>query len=272
MTTQVPAIEPPLVDAHAHIYTLDMPMSGSAWHKPPADATIGQYLKTLDDHGVRFAVMAAASIYGDYNDYAIDACRAHPRLRTTVIVDPGIDRYVLEQMKADGVVGIRFQRRNVKTPPDLATPEYRKLLRRVADLDWHVHLHDEGARLPPAIAALEAAGVKLVIDHFGRPTAELGVNCPGFQAVLRSVERGRTWVKLSAGFRMPSDEAAARYAAELLKVGGPERLVWGSDWPFAAYESKVSYQDTIDSFARWVPDPALRRRIGGETPLALYFS
>ncbi|CAN5692783.1 amidohydrolase family protein [soil metagenome] len=268
----IPADDAPLVDTHAHIYTLDMPLTATTWHKPPHDASVEQYLQALDEHGVRHAVLAAASMYGDYNDYAIDACRKHPRLRTTVIVEPNVDRYVLEQMKADGVVGIRFQRRNVDEPPDLTSAEYRRLLRRVVDLGWHVHLHDEGARLPPAIAAIEASGARLVIDHFGRPTAGLGVNCPSFKAVLESVERGNTWVKLSAGFRQPSPDVAIELAAELLKTAGPERLMWGSDWPFAAYESQVTYQQTIDSFAQWVPDREARRRIGCETPLAFYFT
>lgn len=262
----------PLVDCHAHLYTLDMPLDATAWHKPPHDATAEQYIATLDGHGVQYAVLAAASLYGDYNDYQIRACRRYARLRTTVILPPTTDLYTMERMQADGVVGIRFQWRNVANPPDLTSSEYRRLLRRVADLDWHVHLHDDGRRLPQAIAAIEASGAKLVIDHFGRPDPVQGIRCAGFQAILRSVERGRTWVKLSAGFRLPSEQFAVECAAELLKFAGPERLLWGSDWPFAAFESNMRYQQAIDGLARWVPDPGARRIIGGETPLKLYFS
>jgi len=269
---QPAAADAPAVDTHAHIYTLDMPMSGEAWHKPPADASAEQYLQALDAHGVGYAVMAAASIYGDYNDYMIDAVRRHQRLRTTVIVEPTTDPYILRQMRDDGVVGVRLQWRSLKTTPDLSAPEYQRFLRRVRDLDWHVHLHDEGARLPPAIAHLEAAGVKLVIDHFGRPSAHLGTACPGFQAVLRSVQNGRTWVKLSAGYRLPSPAVAAACAAALLEHAGPERLLWGSDWPFAAFEDKVSYADTVADLRTWVPDAAARARIGGETAFRLFFT
>jgi predicted TIM-barrel fold metal-dependent hydrolase len=262
----------PLVDTHAHVYTTSMPLARGGWHRPPRDATIEDYLATLDAHGVGFAVLAAASLYGDYNDYTIEALRAHPRLRGTVIARPETDRYVLERMKEDGVVGIRLQWRNLRELPDLGSPEYRLLLRRVADLDWHVHIHDDGPRLPKALEALENAGVRIVVDHFGRPDPARGVQCEGFRAVLRSVERGRTWVKLSAGFRLASREAAAAYARELLRSAGPERLFWGSDWPFAAFESKVSYADTIADLAEWVPDPVARGRIGCETALKFYFS
>jgi predicted TIM-barrel fold metal-dependent hydrolase len=264
--------EPPIVDAHAHIYTLDLPLSPTSWHRPPEDAGVVRYLATLDQAGVTFAVIAAATLFEDYNDYVIAAIRGRPRLRTTVIVRPDIDPYVLRQMKADGVVGIRLQWRNRANIPDLRSYEYRLLLRRVADLDWHVHLHDDGPRLPDSIAAIEAAGPKLVIDHFGRPDPKLGVDCPGFQAMLRSIERGRTWVKLSAGYRLEPPQSAVTLASALLKYAGPERLVWGSDWPFAAFEDKLCYEDTLRDFERWVPDPAARRRIGGETPLRLYFT
>jgi predicted TIM-barrel fold metal-dependent hydrolase len=267
MTTEIP-----LVDTHFHVYTTDMPLAGDAWHKPPEDATIERLIKTLDDHGVLFGVIAAASLYGDYNDYSRLAVRTHERLRATAIVRPTIDAYTLEQMKADGFVGIRFQWRYLEKTPDLTSPEYRLLLRRVRDLDWHIHLHDNSDRLPPAIAAIEAAGVKLVVDHFGRPREPQGVNCPGFRALLAAIERGRTWVKLSAGYRMEPRSAVQGYADELLKVAGGDRLVWGSDWPFAAFETKVTYAGTIASLAEWVPDPAVRRKIGGETALRLYFA
>ena len=263
----------PLVDSHAHAYTLDMPLSPSAWHRPPHDAPIETYIKELDAHGVTHAVLAGASIYGDYNDYQIDALRKYPRLRGTVIINnPLIDRYILQMMKQDGVVGVRFQRRNVDNPPDLSSPEYKLLLRRIADLGWHAHLlENDGERIIKPLKDLEASGVRLVIDHFGRPDPNKGVNCEGFKAVLRSVEGGNTWVKLSAGYRQASPEAAKELARALLKSAGPERLLWGSDWPFAAFEDKVSYADTIRDFFDWIPDSGARRKIGGETAFKFYF-
>jgi len=264
--------EAPLVDTHAHLYTLDMPLNANAWHAPTQNASVERYLSVLDEHGIQFAVLAAASIYGDYNDYHIRACRQHPRLRTTIVANPQLDMYTLERMKNDGVVGIRLQWRNIKERPDLNSTEYRRLLKRVADLDWHVHLHDDSHRLPETIRLLEQANVKLVIDHFGRPSEEHGLSSAGFQAILQSIDKGNTWVKLSAGFRLASEELARQCAAEFLKSAGPERLLWGSDWPFAAFEDRISYTDTIAAFANWVPDEQARRKIAGETALKLYFS
>jgi predicted TIM-barrel fold metal-dependent hydrolase len=134
------------------------------------------------------------------------------------------------------VVGVRFQWRNVKDIPDITTPEYRKFFRRVRDLDWHVHINQTADKLAAPIATLQAAGVKLVIDHFGHPQKG-GVACEGFQAVMRAVDKGRTWVKL-----------------------------------FAAFEESMRYECAIASFKEWIPDASVRSIISGDTALRLYFS
>lgn len=258
----------PLVDCHAHVYLRSMPMSGNAWHAPPEDASFEAYMATLDQHDVHFAVLAAASIYGDYNDYALAAVHAHKRLRTTLIVSPDIELEALKRMRDEGAVGIRLQFRNVAAPPDLTSFAYRRLFRRVADLGMHVHLHDEGDRLARFIKPIEQSGAPLVIDHFGRPH---DVSSEGFEAVLRAVERGRTWVKLSAAFRLARPGLAQILSAKLLSVAGPERLLWGSDWPFAAFETAVDYGQTLRTLAELVPDPSVRAGID-RTALKFYFS
>lgn len=262
----------PLVDSHAHVYTTDMPLSATAWHKPSADATIDQYIATLDAHGVKYGVLAAASLFDDYNDYSLAAARKHKRLRTTVIVRPTIDPYLMRMMKDDGAVGVRLQWRHAKEVPDITTAEYRKFFRRVRDLDWHVHLNQAGELLAEPIAALEATGVKVVIDHFGHPERGKGTACKGFQAVMRAVDNGRTWVKLSAGYRLESAQVACECAQALFAHAGPERLLWGSDWPFPGFEDSMRYEDAIASFRQWIPDASMRRIISGETAFRLYFT
>lgn len=252
------------VDTHAHIYHAGMKLAGDAWHEPAGEARLEDYLDCLDEAGIDRAVLAAASLFGTNNDYALAATAAEPRLRTTVIVDPDVDPTVLRAMGAAGAVGIRLQWRSTPEPPDLDRPEWRSLLRRVADLGWHVQLHDNGWRLPGAIARIEASGARLVIDHFGRPDQAMGVNCTGFQAALRAVERGNTWVKLSGDFRVGPDAMVRGLTDALLRHAGPERLFWGSDWPFAAYEGQVTYAQTVARFEALVPDAAIRGRIHKE--------
>ena len=258
-----------MVDAHAHVFLKDMPHIPDPRHRITYDFTVEQYLQTLDAHGVERGVIAAASPYGDYNDYTLAALRSEPRLRGTVILEPTVERYVLEAMKRDGIVGVRLPFISLKALPDLTRFEYQRTLRRIRDLDWHVHLHLDGPRLPQVLPALEASGVKLVIDHFGRPDPQQGVQCAGFQMLLRLMQNGRTWVKVSAAYRV-GREAAARYGRELLRHCGAERLLWASDCPFVGHEKDVRYRETIDAVLEWLPEDA-RGKVFADNARALYF-
>ena len=129
---------------------------------------------------------------------------------------------------------------------------------RVADLGMHVHLLLDGARIPAVMPALEASGARIVIDHFGNPDVGLGMNDPGFQAILRLIGTGRTWVKVSGSFHFGDPAGPRAWTQKLLEVGGPERLIWGSDCPFVGSEGKVFYPDVIRHYYDLVPDPAIR--------------
>ncbi len=269
--TDAPLVAP-LVDCHFHLFDKTIPFVDKPRHTPDYDFTAEQVLETFDRYGIQYGVIAAASLYGGYHDHVIRAVRTHKRLRATVLGDPRLDLYTMGKMAVDGIVGIRLVWISLSDDrlPDIAASEWKQHLRRVRDLDWHVHLHVGPGRLPSILPTVEASGAKTVLDHFGYPDPKLGLNCPTFQAVLRAIDNGRTWVKLSAGYRMGN--AMQPYAAKLLEVAGPERLLWGSDAPFASFEGKVTYQQTLDDLAAWVPDPAQRRIIGAETPLKLYFT
>ena len=260
-----------MVDSHAHIWLADMPLTANPRHRLDYDFSIEQYLAVLAEHGVDYAVIAAASPYGDYNDYTIESIRNRPRLRGTVILEPTVERPTLDWMNAAGIVGVRLPYISMSTLPDLTSFENRRTLRRFADLDWHVHLHLDGPRIPQVLPALEAAGVKIVIDHFGRPDPDKGIHCEGFQMVMRSVEKGRTWVKVSAAYRLGVERGAV-YGRELLKQVGPDRLMWASDCPFAGFEGKVTYRETIDAVAAWVPEGPVRHKIFSDNAMKLYFS
>ena len=264
MTPTAPA--PRIIDTHAHVFSMTMPLAEGAWHTPAAEADPQLYLHTLDEHGVESGILAGASISGTNNDYPLAACDRSPRLRTTVIVAPDCPLEVLQDMARRGAVGVRYQLRNVARVPDFASSEYRPLLRHIADLGWHVQLHDDARRLPDYLPALEAAGVNVVVDHFGRPDQEDGIGGKGFQRLLRSLAGGRTWVKLSSAFRLGSDALVLQAASTLVEHAGPERLMWGSDWPFAAFESQVTYTQVLNDLNTWVPDPVTRHRIAFDTP------
>lgn len=257
----------PLVDTHVHVFRRGMPLLPNPRHNPDYEFTAEQLEATLDQHGVKFCVIAAASPWGDCNDYVVQSLRTRPLWRGTVILEPTVGRHELDQLARDGIVGVRLPFISAKELPDLTTFEWRRFLWRLADLDWHVHLHLDGPRIPQVLPHLERAGVKIVIDHIGRPDPVLRERSEGFEAMVRSVETGRTWVKLSGGYRLGDHSVAL--ARELCRRVGYERMLWASDCPFVGVES-TTYQSTVDWIHEAVPDDAMRRVLGLNA-IDLYF-
>lgn len=257
----------PLVDTHVHVFRRSMPLMPDPRHSPTYEFTAEQLEATLDEHGVKFCVIAAASPWGDVNDYVVQSLRGRPLWRGTAILEPTTSRHELEQLARAGMVGVRLPFISLQALPDLESWDWRRFLYRLADLDWHVHLHLDGPRIPQVLPQLERSGVKIVIDHIGRPDPVLREKCAGFESVVRSVEKGRTWVKLSGGYRLGPHAAAL--ARELTRQVGFERMLWASDCPFVGVES-TTYRSTIDWLQEAVPDAA-DRQVLGLNAIDLYF-
>jgi len=63
---------------------------------------------------------------------------------------------------------------------------------------------------------------------------------------------------------------ATQCAALLLEAYGPERLIWGSDWPHTQNESRVNFAATRANINVWVPNEADRKIILQDTPIRLF--
>src|SRR6478672_8578181 len=90
-------------------------------------------------HVISHGVLTAPSFYGTSNALLLAALDAHPsRLRGTVIVDPIVESQTLSEWNRRGVVGIRLNWIRRATIADVASHEYRRLFKLVAELGWHV--------------------------------------------------------------------------------------------------------------------------------------
>jgi predicted TIM-barrel fold metal-dependent hydrolase len=258
------------VDCHAHVMRRDAPLAPDRHSAPKRDFTLEQYLGVLDAHGISHGVLTAPSFYGSDNSLLLDALdRAGGRLRGTVIVEPTAAQASLQAMAARGAVGIRLNWIRRPNLPDVGTPDYRRLFATVRELDWHVEIYLEGPLLAGVLPQIRESGAKVVVDHFGSPDPARGVQCRGFRAVLDGVRAGDTWVKLSAPYRQGGVDPQA-YVDALLDAGGPDQLVWASDWPFVGHEEAISYKACVDDLVRWVPDTATRHAILADTPARLF--
>lgn len=257
-----------IVDSHAHIFHRQMPLINNPRHTPQYDFTLQDYLQQLATNGIDYGVIAAASPWGDYNDYTAESVAVTPHLRGTIILQPG-KHYDLAALKAQGIVGVRLPFIGLKQLPDLQSNDYQKLLRKIADQNWHVHLHVEGRHIPELLPVLENSGPRIVIDHLGRPSPDEGIESAAFKAIVSSVRKGHSWIKASCAYRIGT--RAAEHFQGFLAELGPERLFWASDCPFVGHEGELTYADTLSWLYEQVSDEAARKLILGENAYTFYF-
>jgi predicted TIM-barrel fold metal-dependent hydrolase len=82
------------------------------------------------------------------------------------------------------------------------------------------------------------------------------------------------WVKLSGAYRLGANgrgDEVAREAVPLLRSAfGPERLLWGSDWPHTQMETVTNYSEVRAQFDTWINDLPGRQAILETTPTRLF--
>jgi predicted TIM-barrel fold metal-dependent hydrolase len=263
------------IDTHAHIFQRGLKLAEVRRYAPGYDALLADYLGILDTKGIACGVLVQPSFLGTDNSYLLAALRQMPaRLRGIAVVEPNVSLAELQEMDAAGIVGIRLNLVGDAAVPDFSASPWRSLLRHVADMRWQVEVHREAGRLRHIVQPLLDAGIKLVVDHFGRPDPALGVDDPGFRFLLEAAASRRVWVKLAAAYRNGADgrgQQVAQDAIPLLRSAfGMDRLLWGSDWPHTQFEKSTGYGHARQALDTWLPDADERRLVLVDTPRALF--
>jgi predicted TIM-barrel fold metal-dependent hydrolase len=258
------------VDSHTHTFIQGLPLAADARYAPDYDASYQRLLATANRNGLGRVVIAQPSFLGHDNSYLFRALAAEPRrLRGVPWIEPGTTTAQWDQMSKLGVVGLRFPIRGLPTPN---WADYRETLAEASRRGWHLHLYVESERLPQILPVLLASGANVVIPHMGLFDPKLGpAKDPGFRVMVESAKTGRVYVMFTAPYRS-SVEGARAAAPLLLDAFGPDRIVWGSDWPHTNtdLDRVTTYPQMLQSLSEWVPDPATRRRILVDTPARLF--
>ncbi len=265
----------PGIDGHAHIFSRELDQTSARRYSPDYDATLAMYQDQLHQHGLTRGVLVQPSFLGTDNRYLLDALQQAPdQLRGVVVVERDISRAALEEMDRLGVVGVRLNLMG-KALPDFSEPQWQVFLGHIAALDWHVEVHRQVADMPALLGGLMPFGVKIVIDHFGRPDARLGLEQPSFLQMLELGRSGQLWMKVSGIYRLEGSAQEnldfARDALSLLvETFGPQRLVWGSDWPHTQHEHSVSYGSVVEQLQALGCSGQLMRSLLIEAPQVLF--
>ena len=262
-----------ICDTHFHIFGAagSYPMVSTRSYDPPA-VSVADYESLFGPLGVRRMVLIQPSCYGTDNRCMLEALAPlGARGRAVVAVAPDISDAELQRMHAMGARGIRV---NAVAGSTLSIGQLQAIAPRLRELGWHVQTFVPGGRLPALADDLLATGLPLVLDHFGSPDPSLGLEQPTMRVLARMLETGRCWVKFAAMFRVSKAGAPYQdlvpYARALIELR-PDRMVWGSDWPYIHFADKVPPDFDPLAFARdALRDPAQLKAVLSDNSRELY--
>ncbi|MBU3624713.1 amidohydrolase family protein [Polynucleobacter sp. JS-Safj-400b-B2] len=260
------------VDTHAHVISAASFVSDRSYTSP--EATEEQYIRMLDEVGMTYGVLIQVSVNGQDNEPMLMSLKNHlNRLRGVAVPLLGQADSYYQRMKDAGVVGIRMNLMFSGGGLDISSLEECDALAR--DWGWHIQFLLDANGLPALMPRMQKLKSTLVVDHMGYLRTSVGLDSPGFKALVDLV-RERAWVKVSGAYRL-TDQAppypdVAPYAMALIDAA-PDRCVWGSDWPHVAnWGVMPTVAQMLESLALYAPEESMRNRILCANPQKLYFS
>ena len=270
-----PTTAPPAgtTDCHVHVFAPAgrYPLNPARPYTPPEGIDAARLIRMHETIGVSRAVLVASNVFAEDLRATEDALLAHPeRFRGVALIRPDVAESELDRLHG---LGFRAVRINLMLPGALRLEHLPALAPRLASRGWHIEVLSKPETLAEVADPLLALPIDLVVDHLALLRPEHGEDHLGIAAVLRLLDSGRGWAKLSgpyvvepAGPRFPKAAAlAGRFAR-----AAPDRCLWGSNWPHPQAVPIPDDGDLVDWLAEAVPDAAARQRILVDNPARLF--
>lgn len=262
---------PGACDTHMHFYNARFPSAPTALITPN-DAWIEDYRRVQSLLGLERVVVVQPTTYGLDNSCQIAAMESFgDSARAVFVVNRATPDSELERLTRLGGRGARFH-----MLPGGAVPweELEEVAARVAVFGWHIQLQLNGRELPDRAEMLSRLPCALVIDHVGRFTPPVSTDHEAFRALLRLLDGGKCWVKLSAPYESfgsdPLRYEEIAVEARALVRAAPERMLWATNWPHPGKDWRPDDAEHMDLLLDWVEDEATRNRILVDNPARLY--
>ena len=262
------------IDCHIHLFgpASRFPFNPGSRYSC-ADALPSTYIAMQKVLGLSGAVVVSGGGYGQDTTHLEEVLSEYPRhFRGVALLPDDVTVEHLARLDRLGVRGARF----VSAGHSGALPRLSsKVARRVADFGWHIQFYPARDDLVAHASELLDLGMTIVLDNFAAIPAAGGIHQPAFECLLKMLDSGRVWVKLSGPMRCDPNDfpyASVEPLARALLAHAPERLLWGSDWPHVNMNGRLMPNDgdLLDLFARWVPSESMRRRILVDHPRQVY--
>ncbi len=253
-------------DSHMHVFGpfAFFPVSEApAYSLPlaPRDANIAM----LDRLGISRGMLIQPSPYGTDNRALLDAVAASDgRLLGVASCSSAASAAELADLRSKGIIGLRFVEmtgpsggrysgtQGIDTLAALAASMRRAGL--------HVQLWAELARAVELAERCAADGTILVLDHLAGLSPDDLPGTEHFDRLAAAIAAGRVWVKLTylRRSRQPGAYNDMHAVVTALACAAPERVIWGSDWPFVRLDRRPSGGDMLDQLRSWLGEEAFK--------------
>lgn len=264
---------PGACDTHMHFYDPAVP-SAPGGPPLPGEFTVAMYRAVQTRLHTTRAIVVQPNAYQADNRVLLAGMQAlGDAARGVAVVMPDVADAELERLTRAGVVA---QRIHALPGGAVGFDRMDAVIARVHTFGWHANIQLDGRELPHHEAQIMRLPGRFVIDHVGKFLEPVAPDDPSFRSLLRLVDTGRCWVKLSAPYEV-SKSGAPHYAdvgrlAQALVRHAPERMLWASNWPHpSAPKDRIPDDgDLLDLLLEWAGDDATRARILSANPALLY--
>ena len=271
------------IDAHHHLW--DLTRRPQPWLTGPELDPIARTFELaeleplLSGHGIDATVVVQSSSSLEETRELLDiAAGSGGRIAGVVgwadLTDPALAD-VLASLTGP-LVGIRHQVQDESDPWWLSRPEVRAGLRTVARAGLAYDLLVTPRELPAALAAVQdLPEATFVIDHGGKPPIAAGEWEPWAGQLTALAAHPHTTCKLS-GLVTEADWESWRpqdvlpYARHIVASFGPDRVLYGSDWPVCTLAARYYDVFALAEQAMASLSPEERDAILGGTAARVY--
>ncbi|WNM33387.1 amidohydrolase family protein [Streptomyces sp. Li-HN-5-11] len=276
-----------IVDAHHHVW--DLSVRDQDWIRGPELAPLRRdfLLADLEPEAAAARVTATVlvqtvTVAEETPEFLALAARSDAVqgvVGWTNLAAPDVADTLAELRECPGgehLVGIRHQVQGEPDPRWLLRPDVLRGLAAVAEAELVYDLVVKPEQLAAAIEAAERLpGLTFVLDHLGKPPIASGELDPWAGLVRRLALLPNTVCKLSgmvteADWGSWTTDDLKPYADTVLDAFGPDRLMFGSDWPVCRLAA--TYAEVVETARELTTglDPAERHEVFTGTAVRTY--
>ncbi|GAB4360665.1 MAG: D-galactarolactone isomerase [Kiloniellaceae bacterium] len=270
-------LPPKAADTHMHIYDDRFPGRDGGPPKPPLPATLDDYRKLQKWLGLERVVFVQGAAYQFDNACLLDALarftEAGGEARAIAVVGPEVDEATLDDLTKRGVCGARI----MHLPGGaVGLGDLLAIDARTRPFGWKPIVQFDGRAIADYLAILEALPGDYVIDHAGKFLEPVAADSPEFKALLKLIDRGNCYVKISACYETskvgPPSYADVGALSKALIAHAPERMLYASNWPHVSLpiDNQPDDRGLLDLMLDWAPDEKTRQLIFVDNPARLY--